>query len=361
MKDKELKLLQSLSEAYGPSGFEDEVLDVIEMHREKMSFERDVLKNGYLNRAESEDRGGIMLDAHSDEVGFIVRYIEDNGMIAFLPLGGWIASDLPSQLVMVRGKDGYHKGLINSKPIHFVDPKDLERPLDIENLRIDLGVSSKEEVLALGIRAGSPVVPYSEFSYRERDGVLMGKAFDNRMGCTAVVSVLQKLRELGMSKGVIGAIASQEEVGGRGAVVTSRIVKPRLALVFEGAPADDSFLPAHMQQCRLGGGPMIRHFDGSYIANELLIQIAEQVADEEGIPVQFAVRKGSGTNAGKIHTQHKGIPCLVLSVPCRYIHSHHQYAVLSDLKHTIDLAVAIVLRLQRDSILSEFDTLEFFD
>lgn len=336
-----LTFIKQLSSAYGAPGFEDQIVDVIEKNRYGFAFETDPIKNAYLNLDGQESP--IMLDAHTDEIGFIVRYIEDNGLIAFLPLGGWSEGSLPSHSVMVRGKNGYHKGIITSKPIHFQSPEERGKAATIEHLRIDMGCSTKEELTEeLGIAVGAPILPYSEFEYREDKGILMGKAFDNRLGCAAALEVMHRLKDIGFSGEVVAAFTTQEEVGGRGAAIAARKIKPRAAIVFEAAPADDTFTPKHQSQCAINAGPMIRHFDSTYIADEALIQISQQAAQKLDIPLQFAVRKGGGTNAGVIHRENEGIPCLVISIPTRYIHSHCQYTSMKDFQETVALAVEIV-------------------
>ncbi len=348
--DHRIRLIEELSNAYGISGFEDEVVEVVRRHSFGMSFETDRIKNCYVNLDDSDqDLPTIMLDGHSDEVGFMVRYIEDNGLIGFLPVGGWLSNNLPSSLVMVRGGDGYHKGVIVNKPIHFTGKAEKGKAPDIEELRIDMGCYTGDQVRdLLGIRVGAPIVPYSVFEYREDMGVMMGKAFDDRLGCAAALEVLRRLREKGASKNVVATITTQEEVGGRGAKIAARKVAPKFAIVFEGSPADDCFVEPDKQQCKVNGGPMIRHMDGSYISDEYLLRVAEEVAEIEDIQVQFSVRKGSGTNAGLIHVENEGIPCLVLSVPSRYIHSHHQFASIEDFESTVRLAVGVVERLRAE-------------
>ena len=149
---------------------------------------------------------------------------------------------------------------------------------------------------------------------------------------------------------VIGALASQEEVGTRGAYVTSQVVQPDYAIVFEGSPADDLYYDAYTAQCALKKGAQIRHMDSSYISHRRFIDFAKNLADIHHIPYQSAVRRKGGTNAGKIHVQGKSVPVLVLGVPSRYVHTHYNFAALDDLHSTVSLAVEVIKSLQIDSL-----------
>ncbi|WP_425538710.1 M42 family metallopeptidase [Microaceticoccus formicicus] len=342
---EKLSLIGELSDAMGAPGFEDEVNSVIEKYIGDFSYQTDVLKNAYINLNE-ESENLVMLDAHSDEVGFIVRFIEDNGLISFLPLGGWVDSAVSAQAVYVRGNEGYHKGIVVTKPVHFMTDEERGKTPTIDEMRIDLGGYTKSELADLGIEVGNPIVPAVKFEFNASTGVMMGKAFDNRLGCAAVVETMKALGEIESSEGVVGAIAVQEEVGGRGAKITARKVNPKYAIMFEGSPSDDLYVPDYAIQCRMGGGSQIRHYDGSYISDESLIKLAKESAAELGIKLQHAVRKGSGTNAGIVHVENLGIPCLVIGIPSRYIHSHYSYASLQDFKDTVKLAVSIILKLK---------------
>ena len=244
-----LKLIESLTNAFGPSGFEEDVVDAVKRHLDAENLPIDVdvdaMNNIYLRlRANKEGRKTVMLDAHTDEVGFMVQSILQNGLITLATLGGWVSTNIPAHTVLIKTQSGnYVRGVVASKPPHFMSDKEKAAPLEIENLLIDVGVTSREDVLSLfGIQVGDPIAPEVTFSYNETTGVLFGKAFDNRLGCVSVIETLKRLSQLGdLGVDVVGALASQEEVGTRGAYVTSQVVKPDYAIVFEGSPADDLY------------------------------------------------------------------------------------------------------------------------
>ena len=178
----------------------------------------------------------------------------------------------------------------------------------------------------------------------------LGKAFDCRIGCAVVLETMRRLAGKKLNLDVVGTLSSQEEIGERGAKVAVDHVKPAIAIVFEGAPADDTFMPEYKIQTGLHRGPMLRHMDRSMITNPRFIRYAIDTAEELGIPVQEAVRSGGGTNGAMIHVANGGVPTIVLSVPVRYTHSHHCYTAMDDFEKAVQLSMAIVEKLDAETI-----------
>ncbi len=347
-----VKLIEALSNAYGAPGFEDDVVKVVKEYKGDLSMEVDTLMNTYLRMDQSDKPFTVMLDSHMDEVGFMTQYIDDKGLIHFIPLGGWIAHNIPAHLVMIKNCDGeYIEGVVSSKPPHFMSEAERNAPLTIDNLTIDVGASSYDEVINdFKIIPGCPIVPAVTFKYNEKNKVMRGKCFDNRLGCAAIIQTLNALKNEDLAVNVVGALAVQEEVGTRGAVVTARTIKPDLAIVFEGTPADDSFSSEYMAQSVLGKGPQVRHRDNSYIGHHRFIKFARDIATKNNIPFQDAVRKAGGTNAGSIHLSNEGIPVLVLGTPSRYIHTHYSYASSVDFENTVKMAAEVIKELTPDIV-----------
>ena len=218
---------------------------------------------------------------------------------------------------------------------------------------IDVGATSKEEVINdFKIRVGAPVVPDVTMEYNEKNGVMLGKAYDCRLGCACVIETLKELQGEQLDVDVVGVFSTQEEVGTRGAQVAAQTVKPDIAIVFEGSPADDTFTPDYLIQTALGKGPMLRHIDARMITNPRFIRYAIDLGEELGIPVQEAVRTGGSTNGAPIHLSNMGVPVIVVGLPVRYIHTHHCYASFCDFENSVKLAVEIIKRLNGDSIKS---------
>lgn len=282
----------------------------------------------------------------------MVKAIRPNGLLQIVPLGGWAGITIPAHRVLVKSRRGtLCPGIVASKPPHYLTEAEQSTAPSIKNMSIDVGASSAREVedfFDIGI--GAPVIPDTVFEYNAGNGIMMGKAFDNRAGCACVLQVMEAVFSEELAVTPVGAFAAQEEVGLRGAQITAEAVAPDVALVFEGCPADDTFAEGWAMQTALKKGPMLRHIDGSMITNPRFLRFALDVARENGIPIQEAVRDGSGTNAGAIHLSGKGVPTIVIGLPVRYIHTHYGYAALEDMENCIRLGVQIIKNLTSDIV-----------
>lgn len=353
-----MKMVEDLTNAFGPSGFEKEACKVVKKYVDELgNFElkNDSMWNLYMkNKNFSGKKPVIMLDAHLDECGFMVQSVNYNGQLSIIMLGGMHLTSLPAHSVIIKNKYGEKiRGIIASKPVHFLNAKEkVSNDLDIESIFVDVGASSREEVYNdYGIYPGCPVMPDVTFDYDEKHGTCFGKAFDNRMGCVSIIETMKELMyDENLAVDVVGGFAAQEEVGGRGAKVTAAQVKPDLAIVFEGSPADDYFFPEGLAQGSLGKGVQIRRMDTSYISNDDFIELAEKVGNEKGIKYQEAVRRGGGTNAGPISVSGKSIPVLVLGIPCRYVHSHYNFCAKVDIEETVRMAAEVIRSLDEETI-----------
>lgn len=354
MQDKEaIKYIQELSDANGVSGFEDEVVELVRERTQTLGKQQtDAIKNLYIYRNENtHNKPLIQLDAHSDEVGFMIQAIREDGMLRFVTLGGWIPNNITAQKVRVRNSEGnYVSGIVSSKPPHFMSKQERTQAVEIEGLFIDVGASSKKEIEDVyKIRVGAPVVPAVESEFDTANGLFLGKAFDCRVGCACMVDVLDELAGDELTCDVVATLTSQEEVGERGAIVASQKVKADLAIVFEGCPADDTAVENYMVQSALGKGPMLRHFDISMITNPEFQQYAEKIAEEVGISLQLSVRGGGGTNGAAIN-QVQGAPAIVIGIPVRYAHTHHCFIQWEDYAAAKKLALAIIRSLDKQTL-----------
>jgi putative aminopeptidase FrvX len=294
----------------------------------------------------------VQLDAHTDEVSFMVQAIRPDGTLRFTTLGGWVASNIPAHRVLVQTSDGdYIPGVIASKPPHFMSEAERRAAPTVENMSIDIGASSREEVIQdFHVRIAAPVVPDVTFEYREKHDLMIGKAFDCRLGCASILRTLDALRGKELKVDITAAFAVQEEMGTRGATVTASRVKPDLAIVFEGCPADDTVAEPYMVQTAIHKGPMLRHIDARMITNPRFQRYALDLAYELGIPVQESVRTGGSTNGAPIHLSGLGVPVIVIGIPVRYIHTHYGLAAHSDVENAAKLAAAILERVDGDLI-----------
>ena len=356
-KEENIMMIRELSDAFGPSGFEDEAVRVLRRYAEQYGrVETDHLNNTYVYR--KENKGGrpvLMLDAHSDEVGFMVHSIRPNGTLRVLNLGSWNLNALCSSDVLVRNADGeYIPGILASKPVHFMSASEKANGGHIQaysDLILDVGARSAEEAKEVfRIRIGEPVVPATRFRYDEKRGVMQGKAFDCRIGCASLLSTLDRLEGMELPVDIVGVFSAQEEVGERGCKVAVNHVKPDIAVCFEGCPADDTFTEPYAIQTAFKKGPMLRFMDVSIIVSPRFQRYALDLAEKKKIPVQASVREGGGNNGAVINTALDGIPVIVAGVPVRYIHSMNCFTSYEDFDATAELVSAIARDLTEEII-----------
>lgn len=349
----DMELCAALSNAFGPSGFEKDAVDIIESYLpEGVHAQRDCMQNLYAARPENTgDRPLILLDAHTDEVGFMVQSITPQGLLRLVPLGSWVDHNIPAHTFTVRTAQGKClRALSGSKPPHFMSAAERSQPITLDNILLDVGAGSRAEAKAMGLEPGLPVAPDTTFSYNEETGLMLGKAFDCRLGCAAILETLRALTGTPLSMDVTAAFSTQEEVGLRGARVTAERLRPALAICLEGTPADDTFTPAEEAQGALKKGVQLRFRDNSMVAHPGFIAFARSLAEEIGIPHQCAVRTGGGTNAGSIHLSPGGVPTIILGIPVRYAHTSYGYAAASDVDAAIRLAAALLRALTPDVV-----------
>jgi len=339
--------LRVLSDAFGVAGFEDEVRGELRRMVEPLvdSVEVDPLGNLICTRGEGPI---VMLDAHMDEVGFMVRWIEKEGFLRLSALGGWDERLLMGQRLTLRTRQGRDvHGVLGASPPHILSQEERRKPVALEDLFADVGAQSREEAEQMGIRIGDPATIHYPFRPLQDDCVT-GKAFDDRVGCLVLVEVLQVLADVELPYRLVANFAVCEEVGLRGARVAAWTVAPKVALALEGTiGADVPGVPEAKQPVRQGRGPAITVADRSIIVKPELVRFLEEVAEAEGIPYQYKLPLYGGTDAGAIHLERGGVLAGVIAVPCRYIHSPVSTLRLSDLEHTVRLTHAFLQEAHR--------------
>ena len=353
-KSESIELIKKLSNANGISGFEDEVVEICkEEIKAYCDTEEDSLRNLYFTAKQNTgNRPKVWLDAHTDEVGFIVQHLKKNGTIGFLPVGGWPLAAVPASKVRIKANHGkYISGIVPLKPPHFMSESERSKGLSIDKMVIDVGARSLDEVKNdFEISIAAPVVPDVICEYDEKHDLFLGKAFDCRIGVAALIETLNQLKSEELAVDVIGTFTAQEEVGLRGAKAATESLHADVAIVFEGAPADDTLYPEEQIQSGIKRGPMLRHFDVSMINNPRFMGHTINIAKELNIPFQEAVRSGGGTNGGAIHLSKNGIPTIVISIPVRHVHCHHGFVAYEDYAQGIELAKAVVKSLNTEII-----------
>jgi putative aminopeptidase FrvX len=349
-----LQIIEKLSNAPGVSGFEDQVIQISKDYIENSyDFDEDRIRNLFFHRNPlKKGLPKVMLDAHSDEVGFMVQSINNSGTLKFLPLGGWNPQSLSAHVVRIRNTNGdWIKGVVASKPTHFMTPDEINKPLKISSMVIDVGATSKAEVVEkFNIKIGAPVVPDAKFSHDEKNDLIFGKAFDDRLGCAALLEVMKHKIKKDLALDVYGVLSSQEEIGLRGVNVSVKKVNPDIAIVLEGTPADDTFNSNDFIQAGLRKGPQIRHMDSSVLSNPRFVQFAIDIAKKNNIKFQEAVRSGGGNNGSVITLHERSVPTITLGIPVRYIHSHNCIATMEDYNNMVKWCSEILNNLNKDII-----------
>jgi putative aminopeptidase FrvX len=344
-----MRLLEGLSVCPGPPGGEEPVASLIGKHlKPQCQIQRDGLGSLIASKEGTRKQPRIMLTAHMDEVGFMVQNITKDGYLRLQPLGGWIAGHLPGQRLHVHGSKGPVEGIVAAIPPHFA--KEQKNETKVEDLLLDVGAASKEEVASLGLQLGDLITPVSQFAVYNKK-FLANKAWDDRVGCAVLVAAVQKLKR--HPNTVVAAATVQEEVGSRGATTAVELAKPQAAIVLEGPPADD--LPGVFKdspQGALGRGCQIRLYDPSTIIHRRFWQWVTELAQAKKIAHQLAVRQSGATDARAIQLAQGGIPTVVLGVPVRHAHSHSGLINLQDVKATLDLTVAVLEKLDNRTLKS---------
>ncbi|HIH01577.1 TPA: M42 family metallopeptidase [Thermoplasmata archaeon] len=370
MNDTRYALLERLSNSFGPSGFEKESARILKDYVSQYSDEvfSDNLGSLMFKKKGVSEKPVVFIPAHIDEIGFIVTSVNEQGYLAFSPLGDWFHQVLLGQRVKVRTSKGTVQGVIAAKPPHLLSPEARDKPVSLDMMFIDVGASNKDETKALGIGIGDPVVPESSYSVirkktfvdgkkRGTDQVAIGKAFDNRSGVFVAAEVIRTLKEEAIDhpNTVIGAATTQEEVGLRGARTTSYLVKPDVCLTIDCDIAGDvPGIDAKDAPTKMGLGPSITFYDPSMIPNEGLLKLVLEVADKKGIPYQLSHTPGEGgeTDAGIVHMANAGCPTIVIGVSVRHIHAHAGMMSLSDVDNAVRLLVEVVKRLDQKTVKS---------
>ncbi len=325
--------LKKLSNLPGVSGSEKAVREAIieKLQGSPLEWQIDTMGNLLVRKNGGSSRSRrIMLAAHMDEVGLMVASIEKSGHLRFRPVGGIDSRVLVSKRVRV-GNEGI-PGVIGSKAIHLQKREEWQKPFELEQLYIDIGVRNREEAEKY-VQIGA----YASFDTEclsFGDGCLRGKAFDDRAGCAVLLELLLEKEGPAFD----AAFTVQEEVGLRGAQVAAYTLQPQLALAVEATAAAD--IPGTVKERSatvLGSGPAISFMDRSLIVDRDIYQGLIGAGERGKIPFQFRRFTGGGTDAGAIALSREGVRAGVVAVPCRYIHSPCCVLKVSDFEHTVTL------------------------
>ncbi|MBP2642201.1 MAG: Glutamyl aminopeptidase [Firmicutes bacterium] len=348
--DKELEWLKEISQVAGVSGYESRVKELLKSRLGGITeVLGDKLGSVIFKKQGVVAEPRIIVATHMDEIGFMVKHITKDGFLKFTALGGWWEQVMLGQRVTIMTRKGDIPGVIGSKPPHILSPEERKRVIQKKEMYIDIGAADEEEAKnTMGVRPGDPIVPVSEFTVMANEKLLMAKAWDNRIGCAALVKVMEELAQVGHSNTVFGVGSVQEEVGLRGAKTSAGVIDPHVAFIIDTCVAGDTpGVSEDQSSAKLGKGVAISIYDASLIPSPKLRDFVIDTAEENNISYQFGFSEGGGTDAGRIHLHGQGVPSLVLSIPTRYIHSHNSIIHRDDYEAAVRLMVAVLKKLDQ--------------
>jgi putative aminopeptidase FrvX len=341
-------LLTTFSNAHGLSGYEDEVAALLRREMEPLVDEVRMDKMGNVIGTRSGDGPVVMVAAHMDEIGLMVSHIDDDGYLRVVSLGGWFDQTILSQRVMIYTRGGKRiPGVVGSRPPHLMDTEERKKMIKLKDMFVDCGATSVADVAEMGVEIGSTITIDRDLRRMGNDFVT-GKALDNRAGVVMMVAALQRLKGKRVRATVQAVGTVQEEVGLKGARTSAYGLNPDVALAMDVTiPGDHPGVTKNESHIAAGKGPAITILDAAgrgVIAPRPVLRWLRESAEKAGIPYQLEVGDGGNTDATAIHITKTGIPCSVISVPARYIHSPVEVLSLRDLEQGAALVAAAIQR-----------------
>jgi putative aminopeptidase FrvX len=348
--DKTELLIKELTEASGVPGYEQGARAVMRKHIAPLGeLTQDRLGSLICKHAGWAEAPRIMLAAHMDEVGFMVKYITKEGFLRFVTLGGWHIQKMLGHRVAIETNKGRVLGCLGGKPVFT--PEERKKPIEHQDMYIDIGATSPEEVEAAGVRVGDPVIPVSEFSLLTNPHkTYMAKAFDDRIGCAVIVGALASL-DAAHPNAVYGVATVMEEVEVRGATTSAEPVNPDVAIILDVSIVGDE-PGVKPEECTnaIGKGPALVNYDPRMIPNLKLRDLVVATADELKLPLQQVTMEFGGYDGSTIHLHRAGVPTVVIGIPTRHVHSHNAILRRDDYDNAVKLVVGLVARLDKKTV-----------
>ena len=345
-EDATEKLLAELTNAPGPSGYEEPVAKI--MVRELKPYVNRITFDGLGSVIAKQGTSGprIMLDAHMDELGGMIRRVTPQGFLSMQMLGGWFDQALVDQKWWIIGSKGPVLAVTGIRDIHIAARAERTKVFPRDSLYLDVGAKDAAQVKAMGIEPGDPVVPNGPFTVLNGTQNYLAKAWDDRIGCAVMIEVAQRLAKQAHPNQVFYAATVQEEIGMRGAVTASQVIKPDIGIALEVGIVKDvpGVAPEEAQEV-LGRGPGYFLYDASELPNHKLVSLVKQVAAQNSIPLQYDLIVGYGDDSASIQKSNGGVPTINLVVPTRYTHSHNGIINRQDFDHMVDLVTALIEKL----------------
>ncbi len=350
-QDRTVEMLQKLADAPGPPGFEEPIrklmVGYLKPHADSIQYDG----LGSIIAKQGAQGPRIMVDAHMDELGGMIRRITPRGLLTMQMLGGWLDQALVDQRWIIIGSKGPVRAVTGIRDVHVVPPEERTRVYPRDSLFLDVGAKDEAEVLAMGVSPGDPVVPDAPFTVMNGTGNYLGKGWDDRVGCGVVVEAIRRMASVPHPNQIFWAITTQEEVGLRGAHTASEMIKPEIGIAIEGGITGDVFPGrAEETQVKLGAGPGIFLYDSSALPNRSFTQFVRQTAASKNLPLQSDLVQGYGDDSAEIQKTLGGVPTVNLVVPVRYTHSHNGIMNRRDFDQMVELLVAMLQKLDAAAV-----------
>lgn len=339
---KLVDILESLSNANGVTGREDAVRDLMTEYLKPHvdEIKEDKLGNLIAFKKGKEGAPTVMIAAHMDEVGLMVKNIKKKGFLQFTKIGGLDDRILLAQKVVVHTDKGPLNGVVGAKPVHIQTEAEKKKVIEADKMFIDIGAMDKEEAEKMGVQVGDVISFDTKFS-RASDTVVLGKAFDDRVGCTVLVEVMKRLKDVDCNVYAVGTV--QEEVGLRGATIAAFRCEPDLGIAIDASVSGDTpGVGEGEAPAKMGAGPVLTVADAGLIAHPKVLRLLVDCAKEKKIPFQLETGIRGATDAARIALSRDGVPSGVVSVAARYIHSPAGLLNLDDIDKAVELVVSAI-------------------
>ena len=340
-----IELIKALSLAFGPTGCEGAVAELIkeEIKELPVSLSYDRMGNLVAHLQGPSGAPRVLLSAHMDEVGFMVTEIEKKGFLRFSPLGGIDPRVMVGRAVVLGDEDKRVNGVIAAKGIHFQNAEERTKMPELKDMYIDIGVADKEaaeQLVALG-DFGTFDTPFMQLG--EKGEYLSGKALDDRLGCAVLIELLRRAAKQSLPLDLFFAFTVREEIGLSGATVVANRIAPDIAFILEAtAMADLPDVPAARRVADMGNGGVLSLLDNATIYDRDFIDRALEIGRRRSIPVQVKRFVSGGNDAKNVQRTGKGVRCMALSAPTRYLHAPVTVAKSSDVEAMIALLEAML-------------------
>lgn len=334
------ELLKRLVDSQSVSGYEKNIRDVMSKELKPYADEIKVDKIGNLICRKGSGSPKVMLSAHMDELGLMVKYIDDEGFIKFEPIGGWDPKVLLSQKFKIHGSKGPVVGVIGSKPIHLQDREDINKPVKISDMFIDIGAKNKKEVESIGIRLGDFITIHNQME-KLNGSRITAHGLDDRIGCLVLIEVIKNLKKF---KGTVYAVGTvKEEIGLVGIRGSAFSINPDIIISLDVTTCGDTpELKPYEAPAKMGKGPVLVIKDAVSIIQDELKTWVENVAKKSKIKIQFDILSGGATDASITPMIREGIPSIAILTPSRYLHTPTEVADMNDVKDVVTLVTELV-------------------